>query len=151
MTAERKSRSPSPVRRVAGHRAGRALASLPRPEAAPPPAERGVAELQEQLRATGEILQVIARSPADLQPVFEMMATAALRLCAARSVTVFTYDGALLHLVALAVVDPKGAAAMRSVFPRPASRDSGACRAVLLRDVVAVSYTHLTLPTILLV
>ena len=138
MTAERKSRSPSPVRRAAGHRAGRALASLPRPEAASPPAERGVAELQEQLRATGEILQVIARSPPDLQPVFEMMATAALRLCAARSVTVFTYDGALLHLVALAVVDPRGAAALRSIFPRPASRDSGACRAVLLRDVVVI-------------
>ena len=99
---------------------------------------RELTETLEQQVATGDILRVISRSPTDVQPVFDTIAAAALRLCGARSANVFTYDGELLRIGALAIVDPKGADAMRSIFPRPASRDTAACRAVLTRAVVAI-------------
>jgi signal transduction histidine kinase len=95
-------------------------------------------DAQEQLSATVGVLRVIARSPGDAQPVFDSIAEAALRLCRARSANVFTYDGALLHIAALAIVDPNGVDAMRSIFPRPASRDAAACRAVLTRRIAAI-------------
>jgi two-component system NtrC family sensor kinase len=99
---------------------------------------RELAEALEQQAATSEILRVISRSPAATQPVFEAIAHAALALCAARSANVFTFDGELLHLAAAAIVDPKGLAAMRSIFPRPPSRDSAACRAVLTGQTVSI-------------
>ena len=88
-----------------------------------------------ELNATREILRLVATSRSDAQPVFEAIARLALELCHAYSANVFTYDGRLVHIGALAIVDPKGIEAMRSIFPRPASRETGACRAVLTRQV----------------
>ena len=99
---------------------------------------QALADAIEQQAATAEILRIISRSPADAQPVFDSIAAAALKLCAARSVNALTYDGALLHIAALASVDAQGIDAMRKVFPRPASRDSAAGRAVLTRSTVII-------------
>ena len=99
---------------------------------------QALADAIEQQAATAEILRIISRSPADAQPVFDTIAAAALKLCAARSVNVLTYDGALLHIAALASVDAQGIDAMRNVFPRPASRDSAAGRAVLTRSTTII-------------
>lgn len=99
---------------------------------------QALAEALEQQAATAEILRAISRSPGDAQPVFDTIAAAALALCRARSANVFTFDGTLLHIAALAIVDPQGVDAMRSIFPRPVSRDTAACRAVLTREVVAI-------------
>ena len=99
---------------------------------------QALAEALEQQAATAEILRAISRSPGDAQPVFDTIAAAALSLCRARSANVFTFDGTLLHIAALAIVDPQGIDAMRSIFPRPVSRDTAACRAVLTREVVAI-------------
>jgi two-component system NtrC family sensor kinase len=52
------------------------------------------------LTATGEILQIIARSPTDVQPVFDTIAESALRLCGAYDSTVLLLDGQNLRLVA---------------------------------------------------
>lgn len=97
-----------------------------------------LADALEQQKATREILRAISRSSSGAQPVFDRIAAAALRLCEARSANVFTFDGRLLHIAALAIVDPAGIDAMRRTFPRPPGHDSGACRAVLTRDVVAI-------------
>jgi GAF domain-containing protein len=49
-----------------------------------------------------------------------------------------TFDGQLLHVPALAIVNPEGADAVRKLFPRPLSRDTTGGRAVLTRSVVAI-------------
>src|SRR5262249_20894194 len=59
-----------------------------------------VTETLEQQTATAEILRVIARSPTDVQPVFNAIAQSAVRLCGARYGAVFSFDGELVHLVA---------------------------------------------------
>jgi len=90
-----------------------------------------LAEALEQEAATSRILHAMARSPGDVQPVFDAIADAALHLCRASSAVVFKFDGELLHIVALASVHRSGAEALRSVFPRPPSRDTAAARAAL--------------------
>jgi GAF domain-containing protein len=95
-------------------------------------------EALEQQTATSEILRVISQSQTDVQPVFEAIAAAALKLCDATSGGVYTFDGELIHVGALAVVNPEGADALRKLFPRPPSRDMTATRAILTRDVATV-------------
>jgi hypothetical protein len=59
-----------------------------------------LSEALEQQTATGEILQVISRSPTEIQPVFEMVVRNAVRLCDGFFGIVFQYDGHKLSIVA---------------------------------------------------
>ena len=104
---------------------------------------RELSEALEQQTATSEILRVLSRSPTDAQPVFDAIAAAALKLCDANSANVFTFDGALLHLVAIAGTSPEGMEAFRQLWPRPLDRGTAASRAVLSRSVAAIHDTHL--------
>jgi GAF domain-containing protein len=81
---------------------------------------------------------VISQSPTDVQPVFDTIADAALNLCKAANAIVFTFDGELIHLAAIASNAPEGADAMRKVIPRPPSRETAAARAVLTRSLVVI-------------
>jgi GAF domain-containing protein len=99
---------------------------------------RDLSEALEQQTATSEILRAISASPRDVQPIFDAIAGAALRLCAATTAMVTRYDGQLVHLVAIANVDVGGLAALREVFPRPLSRDTTSTRAILSGEVVAI-------------
>ena len=54
----------------------------------------------EQQTATSEILGVIASSPTDIQPVLDVVAENAARLCDATNAQVFRFDGNALRLVA---------------------------------------------------
>ena len=80
-------------------------------------------EAQERQAATSEILQVIARSPSDAQPVFEAIVASAARLCDAEFSAVARIEDGLLHLVAMSNMSPAETAAYRSLFPRPPARD----------------------------
>jgi signal transduction histidine kinase len=107
---------------------------------------RELAEALEQQTATSEILRVIARSAADVQPVFDTIAAAARRLCQARSANVLRLEAGQLRLVASATAsdaDDEQAEAVpqevyRPIYPRAVGRDTAAGRAVLTREVAAV-------------
>jgi len=95
-------------------------------------------EALEKQTATSEILRVISRSPRDVQPVFDTIAAAALKLCRASSAVVVRFDGELIRLAALANVSPEGAEAVRRHYPRPPNRDIASARAIQTCGVVAI-------------
>jgi signal transduction histidine kinase len=100
--------------------------------------EQRLAEAIEQEAATSRILRVMAQSPGDVQPIFDSIANSALELCRASSAVVFTFDGTLIHIAALASVHPEGAEAIRNAFPKPPGRETAAARAVLTRKVATI-------------
>jgi hypothetical protein len=51
---------------------------------------------------------------------------AALKLCGASNVNVFTFDGELIHLEALVNLSPAGAEALRGLWPQKPSRGMAA-------------------------
>jgi GAF domain-containing protein len=61
---------------------------------------RELAESLEQQTATSDVLQVISRSPGDLQPVFASMLENAVRLCDAKFGNIYRWRDGALHLVA---------------------------------------------------
>jgi GAF domain-containing protein len=99
---------------------------------------RDLEEALGQQTATSEILRVIAGSPTDVQPVFDAIASNAVRLCNAVNGLVLRFDGQLLHLAAHHNVNPDRLAAVRQAYPRPPGREHLSGRAILTRAVVHV-------------
>jgi GAF domain-containing protein len=98
-------------------------------------------ELMETLAretATGDVLRAISRAQTDAQPVFEIIAESAQRLCGAGYGQVALYDGALLHMTAFHNVIPEGMEALRRRFPAAADRGSAMGRALRTRSVVQI-------------
>ncbi|HEU4771424.1 MAG TPA: GAF domain-containing protein, partial [Candidatus Udaeobacter sp.] len=98
---------------------------------------RTIAELRQQLAAaleqktaTSEILGVIARLPADLQPVLDTVAANAARLCGADDVVIWRIEGHLLTRVA-----HHGSIPLVQAPQLPIDRDSVLGRAVLDRQL----------------
>ena len=95
-------------------------------------------EALEQQAATSEILQIIAQSPSDAQPVFDTIARAALKLCHAGSATVVTFDGEWLNIAAIRNVNREGADAIHKQYPRRPGDDIATARAVKHCAMVAI-------------
>jgi signal transduction histidine kinase/putative methionine-R-sulfoxide reductase with GAF domain len=93
---------------------------------------RDLSEALEQQTATSEILGVIASSPTDLQPVLDVVAENAARLCDAKDAVIFRINGDVLQEVA--VYGPMPAKRL----PLPFTRKSPAGRAVIDRQTVHV-------------
>jgi GAF domain-containing protein len=89
-------------------------------------------ESLEQQTATSEILGVIASSPTDLQPVLNVVAESAVRVCGAEDASIRLVEGDVLRLVAHHGPIPPGAP------QRPIDRSSGAGRAVVDRQIIYV-------------
>jgi two-component system, NtrC family, sensor kinase len=90
-------------------------------------------EALERQTATAEILKVIASSPNDVQPVFDVIVERAVRLCGARMGRVYRYDDGVIHLVAGHGLSVPGLSTVQQVFPRPAADDTTAGRAIRSR------------------
>ena len=92
---------------------------------------RELEEAREQQVATADVLKVISRSPTDVQPVFDMIAERARRLCDGQFCFVYRFDGQLLHFVAHHSLTTEVLEMNRRAYPAPPSRRSAAARAVL--------------------
>jgi two-component system NtrC family sensor kinase len=114
------------------------------PPAANPDEERDrlareLAEALEHQAATSEVLSIISRSPADAQPVFDMIAKSAARLCGAQFCHVFRFDGELIHFVAHHGLPPERIETLRRTYPIPPGRRSATARAILNRDIEQIA------------
>ncbi len=76
-------------------------------------------EALERQTATAEVLKVIASSPSDVQPVFDVIAASANRLLGGFSTTVIRFIGDALHLVAFTPTNAAADEALQAAFPRP--------------------------------
>jgi GAF domain-containing protein len=76
---------------------------------------RELVEAREQQAATAEILRVIASSPTEVRPVFDVIVRAAQRLLGAHSASAFQLTGDLVHRVAATVGGPGPA----TLYPMP--------------------------------
>jgi GAF domain-containing protein len=75
----------------------------------------------ERQTATADVLQVIAGSPSDVQPVFESIVVSANRLIGGFSTAIFRFADDAVHLAAFTPTDPAGDAVLQSSFPMPAA------------------------------
>jgi two-component system, NtrC family, sensor kinase len=99
---------------------------------------REATEALEYRTATSDVLNVISRSPTDVQPVFDMIAESAARLCEAQYCFVYRFEGQLLHFVAHHGLTAEVLEINRRAYPAPPSRRSVAARAVLESRVVQI-------------
>jgi signal transduction histidine kinase len=76
-------------------------------------------EALEGQAATGEILRVISRSPADVQPVFAAIVDSAGRLCGAESAVVYRFSGDQVQFAASYNFTSETVEMYRRRFPRP--------------------------------
>ena len=93
---------------------------------------RQLTEALEQQTATSEILRVIASSPTDMQPVLDVVAENAARLCDATDAHIFRVDGDLLRSAA-----EYGAPNLYSAIPLTRGMPGG--RAVLDRRAIHIN------------
>ena len=91
---------------------------------------RDLTEALEQQTATSEILGVIASSPTDIQPVLDVVAENAARLCEAQDALIYRVDGDTLQQVAVYGSIPFGRR------PLPFTRGTPTGRAVLDRKTI---------------
>jgi two-component system, NtrC family, sensor kinase len=93
-------------------------------------------EALEQQTATAEILEVTARSPNDVQPVFDAIARNAMRLCDGAQCALFRFDGRLQHFAAHAGMDAETIELLRQRYPRAPDPARVSGRSLLEREVI---------------
>ena len=126
---------PTPARKAQA-RKGTARAGLKRggnstPRGKLAKAQAAYKEAREQQTATSEILKVISVSPANVQPVFDVIASSARQLLGGRYANVVRREGDLLHLAAWTAMSEGAEAALRNVFPARITGRGATGKAVL--------------------
>ena len=97
-----------------------------------------LAEAHRREAATADVLNVISRSPTDVQPVFDAIIASALRLCGASMGAVYKFDGELVHLVTHRNYPPEALEVLQRMYPRPPQPDQVSGRAILARTVAQI-------------
>ena len=95
------------------------------------------------LTATGEILQVISRSPTDVQPVFNAIVRSGMRLLEGFSATVRRLVGDELHLAAFSTTSESGDEALKSLSRLALADDPLFAQAIRDRVPCSVSDTEI--------
>jgi GAF domain-containing protein len=90
----------------------------------------------ERQSVTAEILNVIASSPTDVQPVFDVISESARRLLAGQSALVTRVAGEMLHLAACTAGSAAGDEKIQASFPAPLT-SSGIHSRVALTSTIA--------------
>jgi two-component system NtrC family sensor kinase len=101
-----------------------------------------VTEFHHQQTATSEILRVISSSPTDVKPVFDTIATSAMRLCEGQFCHLLRFDGELLYSVAHTGQIPEVVEALRRGYPSRPDRGTAAGRAVLSGRIEQIPHVH---------
>ena len=99
---------------------------------------RDLTEALEQQTATSEILQVISSSPTDLQPVFDIIAESAVKLCGAEVGLVTRFDGEWVEVKTVYGSSSAGTDALRRAFPMRSTGVGAAARAIRDRAVAHI-------------
>jgi GAF domain-containing protein/CheY-like chemotaxis protein len=99
---------------------------------------RELTDALERETATGDILRIISRSLADVQPVLEAIVESASTLCEASIGAMVRFDGQVLTLPVLSKATPEEREAAESIFPMAPTRGSSSGRAILDRRVVHI-------------
>lgn len=102
-----------------------------------------IAQALEYQTAVGEILQAIAASPTDIQPVLNVIVENARRLCDASMSEVYRTDGTMVYSVATSDISEDVLETAREVssqsYPAPLNWDSTlSSRAILSREIVHI-------------
>jgi GAF domain-containing protein len=118
----RRRKTPEPKRRNAPKTIASSTSSPNTAEAEVARLTHELSEALERQAATSEVLQVISRSPGDLQPVFQAMLKNAVRLCEAKFGNIYRWDGHALHLVATQNAPAAFAQARRRSSFRPGAQ-----------------------------
>jgi hypothetical protein len=123
--------------------------ALPGPRSATIAQETAIARLTrerdealEQQAATSEVLHIISRSKADLQPIFAAILQNAVRLCDASFGDIYSWERGALHLLASYNSPPAFAEERRRSVTIPAS--PGSPTALMLATKSPVHITDLT-------
>ena len=96
-------------------------------------------EALEQQTAMSEILRVISRSPTDVQPVFDLVAQRAGKLCNAGVAVVSRLDGKVIALAAIDGVTPEAVQIVRSLYPMQVGAETVTARVIRGAAVVHIA------------
>jgi signal transduction histidine kinase len=99
---------------------------------------RDLTEALEQQTATSEVLNIIAHSPVELQPVYQTILGNTTRLCEANIAALFLYDGEALSAAASSGTTQEFAEHLKQNMPRP-SRETTTRLAALERRTIHVA------------
>ena len=96
-------------------------------------------EALEQQTAMSEILRVMSRSPTDVQPVFDLVARRAGKLCKAEVAVVSRVDGASIELAAIEGITAEAVSIVRALYPMDVNAETVTARVTRSGDVVHIA------------
>jgi GAF domain-containing protein len=99
----------------------------------------------EHQSATIDVLQAMAASPGDPQPVFDLIARHANELCNGTGCGIFEFDGSMVHNRTShfgAVFNESAVAEYLKLFPMVPTQGSFTCRAILSKQIVHITDTR---------
>jgi GAF domain-containing protein len=98
--------------------------------------KRSLSEALEQQTATSDILRVISSSPTDVQPVFDAIVRAAVRLCGGYFGVLTRYDGHVVTFVAEHNIPVEALRQVASIYPGAPNPDTITGRVLVSRAVI---------------